>query len=140
MKARLALAMILACSALNTFAADAPKDYCCTMQQKQSDSGVPYVSGGIGEDERSALNAAAANYNLKLIFADKSGGHYLSDVKVSIKGAKGASVLDAVADGPWFLTKLPPGAYKVTAVAGDQQQTRSVTVGKKQSKVDFYFK
>ena len=140
MKRNLVVAMILALSSVSGFAAEPPKDYCCSMQQKQTDSGIPYISGGIGEDERTALNAAAADYNLKLVFADKGGGHLLSDIKVSITGAKGASVLEAVSDGPWFFAKLPPGAYKVSATAGDQNQTHSVSVGKKrQSRVAFSF-
>lgn len=140
MKRNLVLAMILAFSSISGFAAEPPADYCCSMQQKQSDSGIPYVSGGIGEDERAALNAAAATYNLKLIFTDKGGGHYLSDINVSIKGAKGADVLEAVSDGPWFLAKLPPGTYRVSAGIADQRQTRSVTVGKqKQSRLAFQF-
>lgn len=140
MKRSLFVATVLAFASLIGIAAEPPADYCCSMQKKQSDGGVPYISGGIGEDERTALNAAAADYNLKLVFADKGGGHYLSDIKVSIKGAKGADVLEAVSDGPWFLAKLPPGSYRVTASAGDQRQSRSVTVGKqKQSRLAFQF-
>lgn len=140
MKRKLVVASILAFSSFAVVAAEPPKDYCCTMQQKQSDSGIPYVSGGIGEDERSALTAAAANYNLKLVFADKAGGHYLSDIKVSIKGARGTDVLAAVSDGPWFFVKLPPGSYKITATTGDQQQTRALAVGKQRlGTVSFHF-
>lgn len=136
MKTSLILAMILALASISGFAADVPAG----IQPKQSDSGIAYVSGGIGQDEREALTAQAAGYNLKLVFADKSGGHYLSDIKVSIKGAKGADVLEAVADGPWFFAKLPPGSYRVSAAVGEQRQTRAVTVGKqRQSRLAFRF-
>lgn len=139
MKRNLALATLLAIASINGLAAEPPADYCCSMQQKQSDSGIPYVSGGVGEDERTALTAASRDYNLKLIFTDK-GGHYLSGVTVSVKGAKGADVLEAVSDGPWFLAKLPPGAYRISASSGEQRQTRPVTVGKqKQSRLAFHF-
>lgn len=90
---------------------------------------VPYVSGGVGFEERDALSASARQYNLKLIFAAREYGSYMSDVRVHIQGARGADVLEAVAEGPWFFAKLPPGTYQVTASAGEQRQTRRVTVG-----------
>ena len=68
---------------------------------------VPYLSGGIGSDERDTLKAEAKNYNLRLNFAEKGGGHFLSDVKVDIATSAGKPVLSATAAGPWFFAPAP---------------------------------
>lgn len=101
---------------------------------------VPYVSGGIGEDEQQALQAEAANYNLRLSFAEKGSGAYLSDVKVTIRNAADATILAAVSEGPWFFAKLLPGRYRITVEADGQPQTRTVTLTPGQAmKLHFYW-
>jgi hypothetical protein len=77
--------------------------------------GTPWVSGGVGIEERNRmLETLADDYNLKLEFA-VAQGNYLGDVSVRITNADGAVVMDAKSSGPWFLTKLPPGTYGVQA-------------------------
>lgn len=139
MKSRVIAALAFAVAAAAAHGAPAPAE-CCNVVQHQSEAGIPYASGGVGEDERNALAAATAGYSLKLVFAEKGSGHYLSDVRVAIKGSKGKDILEAVSDGPWFLAKLPPGSYQVTAAFGEQRQTRSVIIGKQRQKtVAFHF-
>jgi hypothetical protein len=76
--------------------------------------GLPYVSGGVGEESQQRLSARAGEFNVKLVFATKSGA-YLSKVGVAIADAKGKKLLDATSEGPWFLMKLPLGNYQVVA-------------------------
>lgn len=75
---------------------------------------MSYVSGGTGEDEREALLARAADFDVKLVFAER-GGAYLADVKLSISGQDGQPVLETVAAGPVFLARLPSGNYELKA-------------------------
>src|SRR5712692_2074213 len=82
--------------------------------QVQTYAGSPYLSGGIGLDEREALRSLANEYNLYLSFALKKG-NYLSDIKVLITDDRGATVLAAISQGPWFFTKLPAGTYRIKA-------------------------
>ena len=82
--------------------------------QVQTYAGIPYLSGGIGLDEREALRSLANEYNLYLSFALKKG-NYLSDVEVLIANNRGMTVLAAVSQGPWFFTKLPVGTYRIRA-------------------------
>lgn len=89
--------------------------------------GLPYVSGGVAEESRQELSAHAREFNLKLIFATKSGA-YLSNVGVAIADAKGKKLLDATSEGPWFLTKLPRGNYRVVASYGGKALERPVAV------------
>lgn len=103
----------------------------------QTSGGVSYVSGGVGRDSIDRLNALARDFNLKLLFALKSGD-YVSDVKVTIANASGKTLVDAMSDGPWFMTRLPAGNYKVVATFAGKAEQRSVAVGgEKLRTVDF---
>ncbi len=79
----------------------------------QTQNGITYVTGGIGETESNAMKAAAGHYDLMLTFAERSGA-YLADVKVNIADRSGDSVLDLVS-GPILLVDLPAGRYTVRA-------------------------
>ena len=46
-------------------------------------NGIPYLSGGIGDEEREAIDRARNNYNIKLVLAEASGS-YVSDVTLHI--------------------------------------------------------
>lgn len=103
----------------------------------QTTSGVPYVSGGVGAESLDQLGTLARQFNLKLVFALKSGD-YVSDVKVSIADLKGKTFLDSTSEGPWFYTKLPAGNYQVVATFAGKPIKRQVTVDSaKLSTVDF---
>ena len=102
--------------------------------------GIPYVSGGVGLDEREQFDAIGKNYNLKLVFAGKRG-EYTADVRVEILDRIGKKLLDAVADGPWFFSKLPPGKYTVTVTMMGKEKQQRVNIGKnqKQTTLRFYW-
>lgn len=89
---------------------------------------VPYLSGGVGKDEREQLEAEAANYNLKLTFA-RTDGAFVADVDVTVKSTSGATLLTAKSDGPLFFALLPPGDYEVVATYQDVAKQDSVAVG-----------
>jgi len=98
---------------------------------------VSYVSGGVGDDSIGRLNALAADFNLKLVFAMKSGD-YVSDVKVTIANAAGKTLVDTTSEGPWFLTKLPAGNYQIVATFAGNTEKRTIAVGADKLKtVDF---
>ena len=99
--------------------------------------GVPYVSGGVGTASIDRLSSLTKDFNLKLVFALKSGD-YVSDVKVTIANAAGKTLLDTTSDGPWFLTKLPAGNYQIVATFAGNAEKRAVAVGAEKLKtVDF---
>lgn len=75
---------------------------------------IPYMSGGVGLDERAALQEMATKDNLKLSFALQNRD-YLSDVNVVIVDHNGNKILAATSDGPWLFTALPAGTYTVRA-------------------------
>jgi len=103
----------------------------------QSAGSVSYISGGVGTASVDRINAVARNFNVKLVFAMKSGD-YVSDVNVTIADAAGKTLVNAVSDGPWFLTRLPAGNYRIIATFSGSAEKRTVSVGRTGLKtVDF---
>lgn len=106
--------------------------------------GIRYVSGGVGESERTELDALSNQFNLHLMFAMQDGD-YLAAVKVDILDERGESVLSAESNGPWFFAQLAPGDYAVRVTptgltGGDRTQQKSVHVdGSRPSSLDFYW-
>ena len=97
-------------------------------QTVTSSSGVTYVSGGAGTEEIDQLRSMEKDFNLKMVFALTTGA-YLSEVNVSIVDAANKVVLDTLAEGPWFLARLPPGTYQVNASYRTNVERRTVAVG-----------
>ena len=89
---------------------------------------VVLLHGGIGMDDRAAMEAKASEHNLKLTFARKGSGAYLSDVKVVVKNKQGVVLVDTVASGPWLLAKLPAGDYTVSATERDDTLTQNIAI------------
>jgi len=79
-----------------------------------SDEGIRYLVGGIGSDEREAIENLGTDYNVKFVFAETSGD-YISDVRVVIDDLHGKRLAHLVTNGPWLYVKLPPGSYRVKA-------------------------
>jgi hypothetical protein len=71
--------------------------------REKSYNNVPYLSGGVGEEEIDLLRQVDGAYNVKLIFA-ATAGNYLSNVHILIEDSQGTKVLEAVSEGPWFYT------------------------------------
>jgi len=92
--------------------------------------GIEYRAGGVGLEEREAMQAVSHDYSLMLSFARKGGTAYAADTEVTIRDARGRVVLDVVAEGPWLLVRLPAGQYRVTARStdGTEAVTQRVTV------------
>ena len=96
-------------------------------EKVSTQNGVSFISGGIGMDSEERLKAREKEFNLKLVFTLVEG-NYVADVGVTIKNAAGKTMVEHVADGPFFMAKLPAGAYSVTAAYEGKTQTRKVSV------------
>jgi len=93
--------------------------------------GIPYLSGGIGQDEQEAMKAAATRYDLLLTFVESGSGAYISDVRVAIDNRLGERVFEISTDGPLLLVKLPVGRYTVSALNGEHLLSRKVNISGK---------
>jgi hypothetical protein len=80
---------------------------------------VRFESGGVGQEEFSALKRRAGDYSLELLHAVKGSGEYLADVDVEIRELpQRALVLRHRTDGPLLLADLPAGRYELTSTYG----------------------
>lgn len=104
-----------------------------SLIEPQTQGEVSFVSGGVGGDEREAMQAIRANYNLNLLFSVKGSGEYLSDVKVRITDIKDNTLLDTVSDGPKLFAKLKPGHYVITVDSDGQVLHKMATVDDKRT-------
>lgn len=100
--------------------------------------GVSYVSGGVGQGERDALQAMQGQFNVKLVFA-LTAGNYLADVHVRILDHRGHEVLNTVTKGPIMLAKLAPGRYTIEATSYNDQKMKRVEVGRRMTHAYFYW-
>ena len=119
---RLRSAPIRACAALAAcmFLAWTP------LGNAQSPPGdLPYVSGGIGEEELAVLRLVRGDYNLRLLFADQSGT-YLSGIEVRILDAHGKTVLTVKDAGPFLYVRLPAGHYRIEARYAERTQRQDI--------------
>lgn len=92
---------------------------------------VTYVSGGIGLDESTAMKAAAPQFPLELMFvrSPEAGSRaYSADNVVTILDARGNTILNTSADGPYMLVDLQPGRYTVIAEDQGRHQLRTAYV------------
>jgi len=102
--------------------------------------GVKYLTGGVGSDERAAMQKMAeGNYNLQFVFAEATGP-YLARIRVKIQDTHGKTLIDIPSSGPWFFAKLPNGQYKITVSHAGKPETQNLDVGKNLRKVVFNWK
>ena len=111
-----------------------------TFIKEGSEHGVKYLTGGVGLDERAAMQKMAkGNYNLQFVFAEASGP-YLANIKVEIQDKQGQTLIDASTTGPWFFTKLPIGPYKITATHAEKSEVQHLDAGKNFQRIIFNWK
>ena len=111
-----------------------------TFFKEGSIHGVKYLTGGVGSDERVAMQKIArGNYNLQFVFAEATGP-YLADIKVDIQGQNGKKLVDMSTNGPWFFAELPNGQYTITVTHDGKSEVQRLDIGKNFQKVIFNWK
>lgn len=99
---------------------------------------VPFLNGGVGEDQQQEMLAARKDYNLLLTFATRGSGEFVADVHLTVTDHSGKAVLQLNGAGPLVYARVPAGNYKVEAVARGVPQTQAATVGKQGAR-ELYF-
>jgi hypothetical protein len=104
----------------------------------KTEAGDNFLSGGVSQDHRNAMQAERQDYSLWVATVAKPSGAYLVDVDLRIVDvASKAVVLQRKMEGPWLMLALPAGAYDVIASFREQSSdppqtlTRRVSVPKK---------
>lgn len=72
---------------------------------------VPFITGGIGDEERTAIEAVKKDYNLHVLSAGADGA-FTGTMRLRILDAGGVMLLEAEA-GPLLYARLPAGSYTV---------------------------
>jgi len=90
--------------------------------------GYRYSSGGISDEEQTALRAQRQRFTLWIVTAASKTGAYLADVRVKVTDAERRVVFDGALDGPWLFVDLPAGPYLVEATLEGNRQHRVTTI------------
>ena len=87
------------------------------------------VCGGVGSDERFAMESAARSSNLAVEMFVAQGGEYLADVHVTVRRENAREDTLAVrAQGPLCYLKLEPGRYRIEATFQGITRSAQATV------------
>ena len=99
------------------------------LPQPQTFGDVSYLNGGAGDEEVQFIKRSMKDYTLALAFSHAGAprAEYVATMAITIKDAKGATVLESPSVGPYLLVKLPAGRYTVVATYHDVTQSRPVT-------------
>jgi len=112
------------------------------LPKPETESGITWLSGGIGESQAHAFREEAKKYPLSLEFVLKPAykgtpAEYTANIPVTVRNARGTVVLTATAQGPYMLLKLPAGRYTVVAEHRDRKIERHVYVDHAHRRVVF---
>ncbi|MDX2027219.1 MAG: hypothetical protein SFW62_01135 [Alphaproteobacteria bacterium] len=102
-----------------------------TVLQPRQFGSITYITGGVGDEERSALEAMQKDYNLRVMMSSTTG-HFMTDTRLVIRSRDGKELLDVVT-GPLFSAKLPEGAYTVEAFNEGQGKKQNITITRRES-------
>ncbi len=102
-------------------------------------SGINFVSGGVGEEGRKAMSTVAPRYPIQLIF-NVQGEPDVSGVKVTIKDLNGDKLIEAVSEGPYFFLSPVGGRYTFEAEYKGQKESKTKdAVGRRYLVLEFAF-
>ncbi|QDQ27753.1 hypothetical protein FNU76_16130 [Chitinimonas arctica] len=103
----------------------------------QSDNGVQYLCGGVGDDNMQVIKAERQNANVDLKFIEGARGAYVADVDLTVSGDALPQPLRIHADGPSCLLQLPTGRYQVVADYQGVQHAQGLRVGEGSRQLTF---
>lgn len=117
----IAAALLLMQAALSPLAAQ-------SMPQAQTQNGITFISGGVGDDSQQAMLAVKQDYNLRMLFAREGTGEYFASLPLRIFDPAGNLLLKATSAGPFFYARLQPGRYTVEVIHLGQWLTKTANI------------
>lgn len=123
------ITFVLSLAAATTLLAQAPSADVDAMTSTpairvQDAGGVQFLNGGVGEQERIAMQALRAEFPLHVVFSGKAGEYGVADQLRVLSGNHPVVTVDKA--GPLLMVKLPPGNYTLEAAFAGKTQRRSV--------------
>ncbi|MBU3582877.1 carboxypeptidase regulatory-like domain-containing protein [Polynucleobacter sp. 15G-AUS-farblos] len=113
------------------------------IPQTQYSQGISYITGGVGEEESTAILTEAKQWPvlLELSQLENGRGVWIFGSQIKILNAQNAVVFDAKAEGPYMLINLTAGDYAIQASYQGVEQKRSISVKAGQSqKISIFWK
>ncbi len=100
------------------------------VPEAQRSQGVSYITGGVGEEESTAILAEAKQWPLLLELSQLENGRgvWIFGSQIKIANTKGAMIFDAKADGPYMLVNLDAGDYVIQASYQGVEQKRAISI------------
>lgn len=96
----------------------------------QHANGISYITGGVGEEESSAIVAESKQWPLFLELSQLENGRgvWIFGANIKIVNAKQQVVFEAQADGPYMLINLDAGDYLIEASYQGVIQKRTISL------------
>ena len=100
------------------------------IPQTQYSQGISYITGGVGEEESTAILTEAKQWPvlLELSQLENGRGVWIFGSQIKILNAQNAVVFDAKAEGPYMLINLTAGDYAIQASYQGVEQKRTISV------------
>ncbi len=100
------------------------------LPRPHDQGGITYITGGIGDTERNALEASKRDYNLHITDSEKDGA-FMAGIDLVIQARGGREILQVHNTGPLFYAQLPPGDYTIHAAYKGVQLVKEAKIGDK---------
>ena len=96
----------------------------------QHANGISYITGGVGEEESSAIVAESKQWPLFLELSQLENGRgvWIFGANIKIVNTKQQAVFEAQADGPYMLINLDAGDYLIEASYQGVVQKRAISL------------
>jgi len=100
------------------------------IPQTQSSQGISYITGGVGEEESTAILAEAKQWPLLLELSQLENGRgvWIFGSQIKILNTKNVVIFDAKADGPYMLINLTVGDYVIQASYQGVEQKKAISI------------
>lgn len=103
-------------------------------------SGISYISGGLG-DQAKAFEQVAPKYPVQLLFTQGGEHTPITGVKLTVRDVKGDALLEAASEGPLFYLNTPSGRWTFEAeYAGETITKTKDLTGRRYLVLDFDFR
>lgn len=118
----IAMVIILQCAPALAFELDdAAKSNVASSPQ----TGVSWLSGGVGDEAMTEMHKVSAAYNVHLMLTGPRG-NYLAGIPFSVSRRSGQVTVSGVTEGPLLYLKLPAGKYQIAVEIDGAWQTRHI--------------
>lgn len=94
------------------------------LEVMQTQGGIRYINGGVGDEELAQLKAQAPDYNLQVMLSAPKG-EFISDVTLRILDKTGTPLLLVQDAGPYLYVKLPAGEYTLDTVTPEEPAVKT---------------